>query len=47
MSFMEKILAGASYVMMAGVVILVIAAAIMVTWWGATEGSVQHEDAKR
>lgn len=47
MSFMEKILAGASWLMIAGIVLLVIYAAILVTWWGATEGSGQHGHTKR
>lgn len=47
MSLMDRILSGAANVMIFGIVVLVICAAVLVTWWDATEGSGQHEDAQR
>ena len=47
MSIMDTILMGASCIGIAAIVIIIIAAAITVTWWEATEGRACHESAQR
>lgn len=46
MNFMDYILMGISGIGIAAIVIIVIAASLMVTWWEAT-GGIAHENAKR
>lgn len=48
MNLLNMLLVGATGIMLAGILVLLIAAAVMITWWEATEeGSHAHENAKR
>lgn len=47
MSFVDRLLLSAAKLGIFGIVVLLIAAAVLVTWWQATEGAGPHENTQR